>query len=105
MNKHQSKCAWCGKFISDTDEVFGLEATATPSYKEELKKKEGEVISLFLTFTGKVVDVIVVTEHSEAKKKGVDVIFMLCSKACALALKRALLQEKKALFRQIISLS
>lgn len=103
MNEHQNKCAWCGKLISDTDEVFGLEATVTPSYKKELKKKEGKILSLFLLLPRKVVDAIVVTEDSEAKKKRVDIIFMLCSKTCALALKKALLQEK-AIFRQINSL-
>lgn len=100
MRTFTKKCTWCGKRISDEQEVFGLEAVANPIYKKELKEKEGILVPVLLTMPDKTVDAIVVTEDSEAKRKGTDLIFMLCSEDCALALRKALLREK-ALFQQI----
>lgn len=100
IEKIPKLCTWCGKHIPGEQEVFALEVVANPAYRKELKKKEGIIVSLPLTLTEKAVDAIVVTEASEAKRKGIDLIFMLCSEACALTLRKALLQEK-ALFQQI----
>jgi hypothetical protein len=93
-SKHQNKCAWCGALISDEDEVFALSAIANPFYKKQLKRREGQILPIHLVLTEKVVDAIVVAEDSQAKSEGYDFIFMLCSEACAMNLKEALLQEK-----------
>ncbi|HWP91010.1 MAG TPA: hypothetical protein VNN20_02270 [Thermodesulfobacteriota bacterium] len=88
------KCTWCGKSISDEQEVFGLEAAVNPAYKNILKKAEGAIIPQILTLTEKIVHAVVVTQDSEVKREGFDILFIVCSEPCALMIEKALNQEQ-----------
>jgi hypothetical protein len=91
------KCTWCGESISDEQEVFSLEAVINPAYKNILKKAEGTTILQILTLADKTVNAIVVTQDSEVKREGFDILFIVCSELCVLTLERALIQEQAVL--------
>ena len=84
-------CAWCDKNIPGDSEVFGFGAKARPGI--DLKEREGETISLFLTLANKEVPAIVTVTGSHAKNQGNDLMFMACSQRCAKSLQEALKRE------------
>jgi hypothetical protein len=84
-------CAWCSRNIPEGNEVFGLGAKLRPGI--DFKDKQGTITTLFLTTTNKNVPVIVAGAGSDAQKEGEDLVFMVCSQECGIALKKALQKE------------
>lgn len=85
-------CAWCNLDIAPDEEVFGFGAKAHPNI--ELSDKEGEFVSLNFALQDKTIFALVPSNTSSAKADGFDLIFLTCSKECAVSLKEALELEK-----------
>ena len=85
------RCAWCGKRIGKHQEVFAIGAKAQPGAVR--KDQEGTAISVFFVSAARTVYAIVSTSDSQAKKKGDDLLFAICSEACAEELKKTLKDE------------
>ena len=84
-------CAWCGKRLPPNTECFALGAKVKAS--ADLRQHEGGVLPMLLSKTNKSIMAIVPTRSSQAKKDGNDLLFSLCSQACARTLKKKLQQE------------
>ena len=85
-------CAWCGRQIEEETELFSLGAKARPGVM--LPGPTGGVISMSLRpQVDKTIYALVPTSTSQAKREGNDLLFVLCSRACALALKSTLQQQ------------
>lgn len=86
-----SKCAWCHNYIGDDVEVFGAGAKLRPDV--DLSEYESHCIQIDLVSEEKPVYMMVTAQGSEAKKKGKDGMFLLCSEACGKKLKNVLEKE------------
>ncbi len=84
-------CAWCKKEVPEDYEPYQLNAAT--KYKNLLEGHEGQFIQLPLTLANKTVHAFVVTNDSEAKNDGWDLVLMACSSGCGKSLKVALEQE------------
>ncbi len=91
MDSLLNTCAWCSKEVAEDSEVYKI--MATTKYKTLLEGREGMFIPLPLALASKTVHAVVVTEDSEAKKDGWEIIFMTCSLSCAKSLKAALISD------------
>lgn len=80
------RCAWCGKFIPEDQEIFTLGSKTHPEV--DLSAQEGGVI--LMEVGEKLVPAIVPTSDSPAKEAGHDVLIVLCSRKCGLALREVL---------------
>jgi hypothetical protein len=76
-------CAWCGKHIPESSEIFSVNAKARPGVD---LKREGNVLELTLDATRKAL-AIIPTQESQAKKEGWDLLFAVCSEECGRSLK------------------
>ena len=85
-------CGWCGKRIKKTSEVFTVGAQARPGF--HLEQHEGEIIELALILADRKVSAMIPMNDSEAKRRGNDFLFVVCSQKCGNELKRALQAEK-----------
>jgi len=85
------KCGWCGDYIDDDTELFGIGAKARPDI--DITGLEGKVIDIFLTRRDRNVQALVVTKDSPAKKDGKDLLFVACSESCIEALKQGVGKE------------
>ena len=91
MTEMRSDCCWCGKDTSNKPVV-----TLSAKFNEKgktLEKKDGYIKELPL-LSNENVWVIIVGDDSPAKKQGSDMLFMCCSRKCALELREALESEK-----------
>jgi len=88
-----ARCAWCNKEIADDCEVFGIGARLREGV--HLEGVEGEVIEVFSVAMNRNIPVAVVSGDSQAKRDGLDLMFMACTRSCATALKAALEGEKE----------
>ena len=94
-----STCCWCGEEISQDSPVYSLSATFRQDAEVPVEK-EAYVIEVMVP---KSMDstkytslwAIVTGRDSDAKKEGIDLIFMLCSKKCGSELKKILQTEIK----------
>jgi hypothetical protein len=86
-------CAWCDNIISEFSEHFALKVKMRPGF--DIAQLQGTVQMVELKKTKKIIPVIFVTEDSDAKKEGYDMLFMLCSEKCSKRLKNALENENK----------
>lgn len=91
-------CAWCSKPIPENEEVYGLGVKIKGGV--DLKSNEGRIIPWFLPSINRSLPATVTAANSPAKKAGNDLMFMTCSKKCALAL-RAALQKDREIFEKI----
>lgn len=90
-NEALSECAWCQSHITEYMEVFGFGAKLNPNV--DLSEYEGHCIQIELALKEKSVYMMVTGQGSEAKNEGKDVMFLVCSKACAKKLKKVLEEE------------
>lgn len=94
--KHESKqqrelvkkCAWCHETLSDDQECFALSTRVRPENREDVRGKEGTVIVMDLPGGDRQLLAMVTTADSPARAKGYDLIFQVCSEACAKDLDR-----------------
>ena len=86
-----SRCAWCGGYIDENSEVFGLGVTFKP--EADLSPYQSHCIELELLSEEKSVLMIVSREGSSARQQGKDGMFMVCSQKCAGRLKKTLEEE------------
>lgn len=84
-------CAWCAKRVGEDEERFGLGAKLAAGI--DLSDSEGTIVPLPLHGVRKVVLMIVASKDSPAKQAGYDLCFMVCSRDCGEALRRALMEE------------
>lgn len=92
-----SMCAWCGKRIAEDSEVFSIGARARPGVD---LKREGHVLELEVSPT-RTIYAIVPTADSQARMAGWDLLFVICSEACGIAL-RAMLQDRIDAFDDLL---
>ena len=85
------QCAWCANPINDHMEVFGFGAQFQPSV--DLSEFESHCIQIDLVSEEKPVYMMVTVHGSEAKNKGNDGMFLVCSEKCGQKLKRVLEKE------------
>lgn len=85
-------CTWCLKTIPEGEELFAFGAKA--SEKIDLNNKQGEFVSLKMALKDKTIVALVATQDSEAKRQGLDLIFVTCSQECAEDLKKAFELER-----------
>ncbi len=83
-----NECAWCKKYITDENEVFGMGITVVAGM--DLTKYEGDYMPLELGSAGKTIQALVTTTGSQAKQDGQDLMCMTCSESCGKELKKAL---------------
>ncbi len=94
-------CCWCGVEISQDSPVYSLSATIRQDVEVPIEKEayiievavpksmdSTQYVSVWAIVTGR---------ESDAKKEGIDLIFMFCSKKCASELKEIL--QTKIKFR------
>ncbi len=94
MQEMRNDCCWCGK---DTSQ--GPVVTLSATFNEKgrfFEKEEGYIKELSLT-VGKEVWTIITGKNSPAKREDKDMLFMCCSRECALELKQALDADKEFL--------
>ncbi len=84
-------CAWCARHVAEDEERFGLGAKVVAGV--DLSESEGTIVPLPLEGVRKVVSMIVAAKDSPAKLAGNDLYFMVCSRECDEALRRALAEE------------
>ena len=84
-------CAWCANPIGPDKEVFGFGAKAKPEL--DLSDSEGTILQLPLDKCRKIIPAMVATSDSQARREGNDLVFMICSRECGMALKEALEDE------------
>jgi len=85
-------CAWCKRQTRGDEACYGLGAKVREGIAP--RGQDGPFIHLeLLTQPGRTVHCAVVTEDSEAKKAGWDVVFMACCQECAESLRLALQKE------------
>lgn len=89
QEKAISRCAWCRKEIPPDDEIFSVGAKARPW----VKLPKGGVMELSVDAAHQRVPAIVTAPDSPARQAGNDLLFALCSQACAQALKTALQKQ------------
>ncbi|RWZ58668.1 hypothetical protein EQV77_06800 [Halobacillus fulvus] len=92
------KCSWCMKKIVGEDEVFGIPVTFAEGVV--YNDPDGRIIQIELTTRRTSVPMILSAVGSEAKNKGEDGIFAVCSEVCGQKMQKSLEQEKK-LFKSI----
>lgn len=85
------RCSWCMKGLHEGRECFGLSV----NFREGINftEEEGKIIQVFLKSRNTSVPFIVVAKGSEARKKGHDGIFALCSEKCGEKMKNAIKNE------------
>jgi hypothetical protein len=86
-----SKCAWCRSRIYDDTVVFGFGAKLRPNV--DLSEYEGHCIEIGQVAEEKPLYMMVTAKDSEAKKKGKDCMFLVCSEKCGKKLKNVLEKE------------
>ena len=86
-----SQCTWCRSQITDHMEVLGLGAKLNPS--ADLSEYESHCIEINLVSEERPLYMMVSARGSEAKVKGNDCMFLLCSEECAEKLKDVLEKE------------
>ncbi len=91
MRSFFNTCAWCDNEVPENSEAYAINAAV--KYKNVLEGHEGTFIPFPLTLAHKTVYGCVVTSDSDAKKEGVNMVFMACCLECASALKAALSDE------------
>ena len=84
-------CAWCAKRVGQDEERFGLGAKVVAGI--DLSESEGTIVPLPLDGVRKVIPMIIAAKDSPAKQAGHDLCFMVCSRECGVALRRALVEE------------
>jgi hypothetical protein len=87
-----SRCAWCEMGIDEEAEVYGLGATFCQDV--DLSEYESQVIELKILTENRIVPMIITAKASDAKKAGLDAMFMTCSSKCANEMRETLLEEK-----------
>jgi hypothetical protein len=85
------RCAWCMKKISNNKPVFGLSVKFAEGI--DYTESEGKIIQIGLRTRNTSVPMIVTARESEAKLKGTDGIFALCSEKCGKKMKDTLTTE------------
>jgi len=70
-----STCAWCDKKIPKGSEIYSIGAKVTSGI--DLRDQGGRVIQIFLAKSKKIVNAIVPTDSSQAKKAGNDLLFVV----------------------------
>jgi len=86
------ECAWCGKSIPEDAPVYTLTGTARPEI--DLSKHRGTTLDIPVETANKTIPAIVATEDSELKKrKGHDLLFMLCSQSCGIHLRNVIAED------------
>ena len=88
-------CAWCERFIDDEVEILAIGAKFPPEVN--MKEHEGKMIHLGFEGVTKKAAALISTSGSDAKKNGVDLMFMTCGEKCFTSLKATLDKEKDIL--------
>lgn len=83
-------CAWCKSTVPEDGSVFTVTARAREGVELSDLAQDGPFLVMSLYRTGPKVHGLVTTDHSEAKQLGADLVFMVCSEECGLALRQAL---------------
>ena len=86
------KCAWCAREFRPGAGVYGVGAKARKGVS--LRKYEGSILEVGLTHDGRTLPAMIAGRGSEAKRAGNDIVFMVCSRECGEALRKALRKEK-----------
>ena len=84
-------CAGCLNRIPDDHEVYGIMVRVKP--RTLYNRFAGQVVAFHLMGEGRTIPAIVTAVESEAKKKGIDLAFQVCSAVCATSLREVLEEE------------
>jgi hypothetical protein len=85
------KCAWCQGKIQEDEDVYDVSVKLKPDV--DLSEFTSHCIQLDLVSEAKSVYMLVTAQDSEARKKGDDGMFLLCSESCSTSLKALLENE------------
>jgi len=91
LEEARSICSWCARPIPDNAPVFGLGGKARPGV--DLSEYQGGAIRITLVSRNRNIISVVPGADSEARRKGHDFMFMVCSKTCGHEMKAALKGE------------
>ena len=80
-------CAWCGKRIPEDEEVFTVTLRKLPG----IDTGQGGIVIEVPVDESRTLYGLAVTEDSQAKKEGVNMVFSACSETCGRALQKELL--------------
>lgn len=94
-----SLCSWCHRRIGENQEVFCLNARFRGDFK--IRPSEMRVVKIPLATAGRTVTATIPSADSDARKEGVDSLFVTCSETCGYALKKALDRES-SLFSAVL---
>jgi len=95
-------CAWCGKYILENEQIIIIAGTFLQGSK--YKKYYGREVDFTLNSVENTVSGFCPPLHSEIRKEGNDILFMVCSESCANALKKAFSDNQKKYFEKIYEL-
>ena len=84
-------CAWCQTEIADDVEVYGISAKARS--QEDIDDWQGKFMPIELQLRKSTLFGYVVTDDSDARAQGWDIVFAACSQECAQSLSGALKLE------------
>jgi hypothetical protein len=84
-------CCWCNRLISEESERFSINTKFRDP--KDYQKNAGKIIEFYVPSVDRSIMAFAVTRDSEAKKRGYEVMFMICSKSCREELAAALREE------------
>lgn len=87
-------CAWCGREIPEGVELFAVGAKTREGIDLFDSGSEASHI-LPVTVAGRDITAIVTARDSRARLEGNELMFMVCSRDCAVALKAALAEQRE----------
>lgn len=94
------QCAWCGTSIAEGGEVYAVGAKIREGIDfVRLGERQENCPLMPVVVAGRTVPALITANGSQAKEDGNDLLIMVCSEDCALALKDALEQEKEFIDR------
>lgn len=85
------RCAWCMKKIKGDQPVFGLSVKFAEGV--DFLNSEGTITQIRLQTRNTSVPLIIAGRNSEAKNRGSDGIFAICSEKCGEKMKDTLTKE------------
>ncbi|MCK8825658.1 hypothetical protein [Fuchsiella alkaliacetigena] len=87
----KDECCWCGSNMSSGD-LWSVEARFNENSKLTVKE-EGYIKEGFSIGNKENIWILIIGKKSPAKKQGVDILFITCSKRCAQELRENLKED------------